>query len=226
MRDEHCHIIWDVDDGSTTHEESLAMLKAASQAGITEIVATPHMRWDDFNAEHVVNRFMQLRDEAVDMGIQMSLGFEVFYNTLMRQGLGHAPDYTEVDTTNILIEFDTGRSMSEGWDKIFYELQTRYGLDITLAHPERYTTVLNDFDTVYRLKDMGIRIQVSAGDLFHKAPLLSKSPLRGMAKCAQRIIDEGLCDALVSDAHRPTHYDAFSRAVSEYEWRGSASNNE
>ena len=35
MLDEHCHIIWDVDDGSDTLEESLEMLAEAERVGIT-----------------------------------------------------------------------------------------------------------------------------------------------------------------------------------------------
>ena len=216
MRDEHCHIIWDVDDGSTTREESLAMLDQAIAAGITEIVATPHMRWSDFDGDLIATRFIELRDIAAERGVFMTLGFEVFYNTLLKEGLRQSVEYTELDTNNILIEFDTGRSMTDGWDKVFYDLQTRYGLDITLAHPERYTTVLQDFDTIYRLKDMDVRLQVSAGDLYHKAPLLSRSPLKHMAKCARRIVEEGLCDAIVSDAHNPSHYADYVKAIEQF----------
>ena len=32
MHDEHCHIIWGVDDGASTKEESLAILDAAAKA--------------------------------------------------------------------------------------------------------------------------------------------------------------------------------------------------
>lgn len=219
MRDEHCHIIWDVDDGSRTLDESLAMLDEAQRSGINQIVATPHMRWDDFNQTKIEAHFSQLREHAADRGITLTLAYEVYYKTLLQKGLNTAPLFVEQDTNNITLEFNTASYMVDGWDRVFYELQTRYGLDITVAHPERYLTVLEDFDTVYRMKDMGCRVQVSAGDLFHKSGLFSRSPLRHMAKCARRIIDEGLCDALVSDAHNPSHYDAFRRAVNLIEVR-------
>jgi protein-tyrosine phosphatase len=42
MVDIHSHVLWGVDDGSPTIEVSLEMLRMASEAGTTDIVATPH----------------------------------------------------------------------------------------------------------------------------------------------------------------------------------------
>ena len=209
MRDEHCHIIWDVDDGSRTLDESLLMLDAAKRVGITEIVATPHMRWSDFDEGKVRDHFLQLREEATKRGIKMALGFEVFYRTLLDKGLDQAQRFVRAGSKDLLIEFNTGGPMSQGWERTVYELQGTYGLDITIAHPERYSTVLDDFESVYRILDMDCRIQVSAGDLFDGF----FSPV---SRCAKRIIKEELCDALVSDAHRPEHYEQFGKALAKY----------
>ena len=207
MLDEHCHIVWDVDDGSASREESLEMLDQAARAGITQIVATPHMRWSDFDNSKVIRHFNELSAIAAERhGIKMWLGYEVYYKTLLRQGLDTAPRYVTAGTSNLLLEFNSGEGIPEGWEHVFYELQSSYGLDLTVAHPERYTSVLSDFGIVYKMKDMGCRIQVSAGDLFG-------GPFNAGAKCARRIVDEGLCDALVSDAHCPEHYRDFTRAL-------------
>src|SRR5262252_1634898 len=42
MIDIHSHILHGLDDGSKSLEESLEMLRVASAAGTTDIVATPH----------------------------------------------------------------------------------------------------------------------------------------------------------------------------------------
>ena len=39
MKDPHSHVLFGVDDGAQTREESAAMLKAAKEAGVTAIVA-------------------------------------------------------------------------------------------------------------------------------------------------------------------------------------------
>ena len=53
MRDEHCHILWDVDDGSQSLEMTRSMLDGVRACGFTEVVCTPHMRWKDFDAAKV-----------------------------------------------------------------------------------------------------------------------------------------------------------------------------
>ena len=209
MRDEHCHIIWGVDDGSTDEDMTAQMLQAAKAAGITEIVCTPHMRWSDFDQQLIQERFATFRDMAAAEGIGTQLGYEVYYRTLLDIGLDQAPRFVLEDTTDLLIEFNTGGEVPFGWDHTFYELQSRFGLDITVAHPERYSTVLQDFDIVYRMKDMGCRFQVSAMDLFGGV-------FNAGAKCAKRLIKEGLCDALVSDAHNPGHYATYTKAVQKF----------
>lgn len=184
------------------------MLDAAREAGITQIVATPHARWDDFDSVRVETRFAELVPEAVSRGIQMELGYEVYYKTMTARGLEWASKLTTAGTSNLLVEFNTGGEMTYGWDQTFYRLQSEYGLDITLAHPERYSSVLADFDLVYRVKEMGCRIQVSAGDAF--GGLFDKQ-----AKCVKRMLKEGLVDAVVSDAHHPEHYAAFAKLVAK-----------
>ena len=42
MVDIHSHIVFGVDDGAKTIEDSLAMLELAAESGTTDIVATPH----------------------------------------------------------------------------------------------------------------------------------------------------------------------------------------
>ena len=42
MVDIHSHIVYGVDDGAKTIEDSLAMLEMAAECGTTDIVATPH----------------------------------------------------------------------------------------------------------------------------------------------------------------------------------------
>ena len=48
MIDIHNHIIWDVDDGAKTIEDSIDMAKIASEDGIKKIVATPHFMEDSY----------------------------------------------------------------------------------------------------------------------------------------------------------------------------------
>ena len=44
MVDIHCHLLYGVDDGAKTIEESAAMLQEAKNQGISAIILTPHYR--------------------------------------------------------------------------------------------------------------------------------------------------------------------------------------
>ena len=55
MVDIHSHVLYGVDDGARTMEDSLAMLRMAAEHGTTDIVATPHAS-PDFAFQPEVNR--------------------------------------------------------------------------------------------------------------------------------------------------------------------------
>ncbi|MDO4502352.1 MAG: protein tyrosine phosphatase [Coriobacteriia bacterium] len=209
MRDQHCHILWGVDDGAATWDDTLAMLAAAKEAGVDRMVCTPHLRWDDFDEGVVRSRFAQFKEHSADAGVTAELGFEVYYKTLLKRGLDCAPRYCLDGTNQLLLEFNSGGEIPFGWEQTVDKLRNVYGLDVTIAHPERYSTAWKDFDAVYQLKDAGCSLQVSAMDL--EGGFLSKP-----TKVAKRMMKEGLCDALVSDAHRAEHYARFAKMTSRF----------
>ena len=204
MRDDHCHIIWGVDDGSPDWETTCKMVEGVRACGFDEVICTPHMRWSDFDRAKAERHFKQLAAYAPD--ISWTLGFEVYYERLLKIGLEHAPEFTIGDSKTILLEFNSGAAVPPDWERTFYKLQSTYGLDIVLAHPERYRTVVDDFDIAYRMQSAGVRMQVSASDLlggfFNKC-----------ARTAKRLLKEGVADVIVTDAHLPEHYEDFRKAT-------------
>ena len=42
MKDIHSHILYGIDDGTKSLEESIEILKKASTRGVTDIILTPH----------------------------------------------------------------------------------------------------------------------------------------------------------------------------------------
>lgn len=180
------------------------MVDEARRLGFDEITCTPHMRWSDFDRAKVEDHFARLVEYAPD--ISWTLGFEVYYERLLKIGLEHAHEYTIGGSSTILVEFNSGASVPRDWERTFYKLQGFYGLDVILAHPERYRTVIEDFDVAYRMQETGVKMQVSAGDLLG-------GPFNKTARVARRLIKEGLADSIVTDAHRPEHYEDFKKAT-------------
>ena len=71
MIDIHCHLLYGVDDGAGTIEESVAMLKEAREHGIHGMILTPHYRHGMFSypKEEIEEHFMQLKPYAEKLGI-------------------------------------------------------------------------------------------------------------------------------------------------------------
>ena len=44
MIDLHCHILWGIDDGAKTLDESLEMARALVELGFSHVAASPHNR--------------------------------------------------------------------------------------------------------------------------------------------------------------------------------------
>lgn len=80
MRDIHCHILPGVDDGARDLDESLAMLEAAKQAGVTSIVCTPHCRDPYFDYDAMWDAYELLVAHA--NGFPLQMGFEVNHRKL------------------------------------------------------------------------------------------------------------------------------------------------
>ena len=81
MIDLHCHILPGIDDGAQNLEESLALLKAAADSGITHVVCTPHIQFGRFDnsIETISECFESLVQQcrAAEIDIQMAWAAEV-----------------------------------------------------------------------------------------------------------------------------------------------------
>ena len=216
MRDMHCHILPDVDDGARDLGMSIAMLEAARAAGVTSIVCTPHARDPYFDHEAMWAAYHELAPHAQAMGIPLSMGFEVAHAKLIELGVEEWAPYLCFDNgREFLLELDPGCSEGrfQDYERTIYELQG-LGYDVIVAHPERYRAIQQNTDIAVRLVRMGCKLQASAdfvaGGRFGK----EKRP-------AKKMFDQRLYRYIASDAHRPEHYTYLAHAVKEYPTRGA-----
>ena len=88
MIDMHCHLLYGVDDGSKSIEESVEMLKIAKKQGITGIILTPHLRHGMFKhpLEKIERHYKKLMPYAKKLGIELKLGTEYHVSDLV--GIG------------------------------------------------------------------------------------------------------------------------------------------
>ena len=73
MIDLHCHILPELDDGSQSLEESLAMARMAVNSGVRAMAATPHCMGE--RAEEVYGTWSLLRQALEETGVPLKLVF-------------------------------------------------------------------------------------------------------------------------------------------------------
>lgn len=140
MIDIHSHVLPGIDDGSRSVEESLAMLRASAQQGITHMAATPHF----YPMEHTPEQFLARRAAAAEQlrnawepGLpELLLGAEVYFF----EGMSTSRELGRLcleGTDLLLVEMPfcpwTERVIAE-----LMALQRQAGCKVLLAHIERY----------------------------------------------------------------------------------------
>ena len=110
----------------------------------------------------------------------------------------------------LLLELSTHANKRdfEDYEREIYELQGM-GIDVIIAHPERYKAIQEDISIAERLVSCGCVLQASAD--FVRGGRMGKE-----RKPAQRLLEAGLYTYIGSDAHCVEHYEAFSEAVYKF----------
>lgn len=193
MREMHCHILPEVDDGAHNLQESLEMLEAAKQVGITSIVCTPHCRDPYFDFDAMWEAFRLLEQHA--NGFPLTMGFEVNHAKLMDLGIEWAPKLTFQRSNEFLLELSTRATEYHfrEYESTIYQLQS-VGLDVIIAHPERYKAIQENVEIAYNLVEMGCKLQASADFIVGGRTGAEKKP-------AKRLFEENLYTYIASDAH-------------------------
>ena len=139
MKDLHCHIMYGIDDGAKTIEDSMIMLQRQANEGVTDIILTPHYIEDtnyNCNNEKKIDLYNIIYYEAKKRNIIINiyLGNEVMANNNLLSQL-----QTEILTLNgsryLLIESTMEKEYPD-FDIIIRELLENNIIPI-IAHPER-----------------------------------------------------------------------------------------
>ena len=211
MIDLHVHILPGFDDGPATIEGSLALARAAVDAGTDTVVATPHVDHNyDVDPAAIEPALADLRSALEDAGIDLRLeaGAEVALTRLAGLTPPQLATLHLGDGPYLLVETPHAQGDASFAPHLF-EL-TVQGVAVVLAHPERCPLFHRDPELLRRFADSGVLSAITAGSMAGR-----------FGRQAQRIafdyLREGLVHAIVSDAHDdvrrpPGVADAFAAA--------------
>lgn len=140
MIDWHSHVLPAMDDGSRDAAESVSMLEMLASQGVDTVIATPHFYANDESVESFLNRrdeaYAMLKSHLTDDLPAIILGAEVkFYS-----GISRSPDLKalRIQGSQLLLLEMPFAKWTEYMVRELIELSCKSGIQIVLAHVERY----------------------------------------------------------------------------------------
>ncbi len=199
MIDLHNHIIYNVDDGSRSLEESMRMILAARDAGFTTICFTPHYMEDGYKTskDELINKFNNIKNEVSlkAKNMQLFLGEEVMIFPTMDEKLD---DYLCINATSyLLFELPLVEDVNYLTDTV-YNLQAN-NKTLILAHPERYDRSSEDYGFLKDLAKTGVLFQININSLNGQYGTEAK-------KVAIKLLHDDLVSFVATDSHRARDY--------------------
>ena len=191
--DIHTHIVFGVDDGARSLEESLKLIDMAVGQGIKAIIATPH-NMPNLTCEEIFEKVNILNEKIKEESIECNIytGQEIFYSKDTIDLLKKKKYLTLADSNYILVEFDPEATFN------YMKMATREiifsGYIPIFAHVERYSSLRKN-KRLEEIRDMGALFQMNYGSL--------KGGIFNTNACwCKRQIKEGNISFMATDMHR------------------------
>lgn len=193
MFDIHYHLVYGVDDGPKTLEDSLALAEASVSEGVTHIVATPHANHRySFDPETIRERIAEIdRHLSGRLVIGSGCDFHMTFDNI-EDATAHPGKYCINGGSYLLVEFPD-HSISPGMDDAIFRLQ-KAGLVPIVTHPERNPTLLKSPQRLENWVQSGCLVQVTASSL------LGRFGKRAEAM-SRMLLDNNCVHFIASDAH-------------------------
>ncbi len=196
MIDIHTHILPQIDDGSSSVEETVKMLNMLVDQDVDTVVATPHFYIDGTEIDEFIEK-RSIAVEKVKKGISperrpdIALGAEVQFFPDM-----HSTDGIDKlcisGTRYMLVEmpFDTWNSYTYKALGLVYAAK---GITPIIAHVERYLEFQegDDAKVLQQLKEANVLIQINSSYLMQRAT----------KRKALKLIKKGFVNFMGSDCH-------------------------
>ncbi len=196
--DRHSHILWGIDDGAQTPEDSQAIINAMRGIGLRGAWCTPHVMASlpDNTAANLRKRYNEALATLDLNGFDLRLAAEYMLDESFLPRLKDTNDeLLTYDGKRLLIEFSR-ISLPGNWEEMIFLTQAQ-GYIPVLAHPERYGSIL-DLEALELLYQNGVEFQINLSSLIGMRG-------RHIRKIAQTLRRKGLYNWIGTDAHRPEH---------------------
>lgn len=211
MIDFHSHIIFDVDDGAETIENSIKMILEAEKAGYTDIIATPHYMEGCYEVEKdEINKKIQLINTVLqqnNVNVKVHQGNEVYITNNVVNLINEGIVSTMNNSRYVLIETPMGEEPLNLIEVIYNVIEN--GKIPVIAHPERYEFIQKNPNKLYNLIEQGALFQANIGSIIG---LYGKD----VKKTVEQLLQNNMIHFIGTDTHRPNSiYTKIDTAIEE-----------
>lgn len=209
MTDIHNHLLFGIDDGSKSIEDSIDILRDLERCGYENVILTPHYIKDSNYSSSATNNYKKLKElkEALkenNININLFLGNEIYIDEEIYELLNKKEIYPLNGTNFLLIELPISGEYP-GYQEIFSFLMSK-GFNIILAHPERYLSFQKDYDKIIELKKMGIYFQSNIDSLIGRYGEDAEVTIK-------KLLKDKMISFLATDIHHKKHdYNVWKKA--------------
>jgi protein-tyrosine phosphatase len=194
--DLHCHLLWDLDDGCRSPEETVAAARALATLGYSEVATSPHVqaRYAGGDRERTELRLEEaralLRAEGIPLALHaggenfLDLEFLARAGTQEMRGVGEQRRYALVEIPFQATVPDLPKLVAAA---------LAIGVTPLVAHPERCLEFLKPGRAAEAVR-RGAYLQLNLGSLTGRHGRMARS-------LAERFLDEGLYSVAGTDLH-------------------------
>ena len=165
MIDIHSHLVYGVDDGSKTIEDTIYMLKEAKKVGFTDIICTPHYMESNYEVpcNEIFNRILNVQKLTEEINIKIHQGNEIYANENIIEYIKSKQAMSLNNSRYVLIEFPM-QNKPMNIDQVIY-LLLQEGKTPIVAHPERYSYVRETPNMLLEYIEQGVLFQTNYGSI-------------------------------------------------------------
>lgn len=193
MVDIHSHVLYGLDDGAKTREESLAMLEMAALSGTTDIVATPHLNHDYAYLPSLVDeRIAELSEAAADMiRIHRGCDFHLSFDNI-HEALEDPFKYSINGRRYLLVEF-SDYLIPKTTTEVFVRMMEAGAVPV-ITHPERNPILQRRLGRLEEWVSFGCLVQVTAVSFLGRFGRTAQA-------VSEELMNRNLVHFVASDAH-------------------------
>ncbi len=204
--DMHSHILFGLDDGAKTIDDSIALLQKSIQFGYKKMICTPHIMGDFYRNSYdtIKPRLDAVNEEIVKKGLDIKVDFaaEYYLDEFFIEKLDANEKLLTFGDNYLLVE-TSYMNKPHNFDEAVFKILTK-GYKLVLAHPERYVYLFNDFKFLRDVHSKGVYFQLN---LLSLAGYYSGTS----QKIAELLIDENMVSFIGTDCHAMKHMDLMAK---------------